>query len=133
LISLRPLQVGNASVKIFIDPLIWFSIVVIVFKKLPKEPFRPIAVIMSIILFINFSCTHIIGFCGLISHGTSYIDKKDRSHRIVIKTYDCFLAAGDPEYFEERTIINNIKWVTQFKENPIDTTKWQHVFLSDQE
>jgi len=46
-----------------------------------------------------------------------------------MKTYECLMTEGDPELFEERTIINHIKWVTPFEENPIDTTKWQRVSL----
>ena len=129
-----PLEYDNIKAKTFIYPIIWISMGYIVFKAFPKKSLTKSSLLMSLgVIGLLYIFTHVIGFCAWIKHGTLYINKRDKSIRIICRTYDCLGTAEDCQLFEERRISQHIKWVTSFDKKPIDTSKWQSVpFMSSE-
>jgi hypothetical protein len=136
LFFLLPLEYDNIKAKTFLYPIIWTSFAFIIYKTFPvKSLMRTILFSMGAIIYLVFALSFIInltGFCAWINHGTLYVNKRNPSARIISRGYGCFLTDDDRQLFEERRITLHIKWVTDFSEAPIDTTKWKAVpFMSD--
>jgi hypothetical protein len=129
-----PLEYDNIQAKTFIYPIMWIGMGYIVFKAFPgKSPTKSILLMLLGIIGLFYTFTHAIGFCAWIKHGTYYINKRDKSIRIICRTYDCYGTAEGCRLFEVRRITEHIKWVTSFDEKPIDTIKWQSVpFMSSE-
>jgi hypothetical protein len=127
-----PLEYDNIKAKTFIYPIMWIGVSYIVFRAFPENSqTRSISLIFLGIIGLFYTITHIVGFCGWSKHGTLYINKRDKSIRIICRTYDCLGTAEGCRLFEVRRITDHIKWVTSFDEKPIDTSKWQDVpFMS---
>jgi hypothetical protein len=128
-----PLEYDNIKAKTFIYPIMWISLGYIVFKAFPGKSYTQRILLMLLgIIGLFYTFTHVIGFCGWIKHGTLYVNKRDKSIRIICRTYDCLGTAEGCRLFEQRIITEHIKWVTNFDEKPIDTT-WQSVpFMSNE-
>jgi hypothetical protein len=127
-----PLEYDKIKAKTFIYPIMWTGMGYIVFKAFRRKSNIQITLLILLgIIGLFYTITHIIGFCAWGSNGTLYINKKNKSNRIVCRTYDCLGTAEGCRLFEVRRITEHIKWVTNFDEQPIDTTKWQSVpFMS---
>ena len=123
-----PLEYDNIKAKTFIYPIMWISLGYIVFKAFPGKSYTKRILLMLLgIIGLFYIFIHVIGFCGWIQYGTLYVNKRDKSIRIICRTYGCFGTAEGCRFFEQRRITEHIKWVTSFDEKPIDTTKWQSV------
>lgn len=128
---LLPLQYDNMSAKTVIEPIIWTSIAFVAYKLFPRKSelrtgvFLIGGVIYLLFLFSWF--TNLTGFCANIDHGVLYVNKKDPSRVLTMKTYECFMTEGDPELFEERSLTDHFKWVTRFNQKPVDTVKWRSI------
>lgn len=132
LLLLLPLEYDNLKAKAFIYPIIWVSAGYIVVRAFPRKSITKSSLLLSLGIIVFFQIfIQVIGFCAWAKHGTLYINKRDKSIRIICRTYDCLGTAEGCRLFEERRITQHIKWVTSFDEKPIDTTKWQDVpFMS---
>jgi hypothetical protein len=136
LFFLLPLEYDNIKAKTFLYPIIWTSFAFIMYKTFPvKSLMRTILFSIGAIIYVVFALSFIInltGFCAWINHGTLYVNKRNPSVRIISRGYGCFLTDDDGQLFEERRFTPHIKWVTDFSETPIDTTKWKAVpFMSE--
>ncbi|OQP60610.1 hypothetical protein A3860_32875 [Niastella vici] len=129
-----PLEYDNIKAKAIIYPVMWISMGYIVFKAFPGKSLTKSSLLIILgVICLSYTFSHVIGFCGWIKHGTLYKNKRDKSIRIICRTYECFGTAEGCQLFEERRITEHIKWVTSFDEKPIDTTKWQSVpFMSSE-
>jgi hypothetical protein len=135
LIFFLPLQYDNIKARTFLYPIIWMSAAFVVYETFFKRSQERLAILKvgRVIAFflILYFFRGLIPFCAWINHGTLYVNKKDQSITITIKTFECMMTEGDPDLFEERKITQHLKWVTDFNAKTIDTTKWQKVpFMS---
>jgi hypothetical protein len=136
LIFFLPLQYDNIKARTFLYPIIWWSAAFVVyetfFKRSQERPaILKVGGVLAFCLILNF-LFGLLPFCGWMNYGTVYVSKKDQSTTITVKSYECLMTEGEPEYFEERKITQHLKWVTDFNAKVIDTTKWQRVpFSSD--
>lgn len=134
LFILLPLEYDNTKAKTFIYPIMWISMGYIVFKAFPRKSHTKSILLMLLgVIGLFYTFTHVIGFCTWTNHGTLYINKRDKSIRIICRTYDCLGTAEGCRLFEVRRITEHIKWVTSFNEKATDTTKWQNVPLMSSE
>jgi hypothetical protein len=134
---LHPLEYGNFKMKTVIYLFIWISIAVIVINVLPKRRSLMKTLGVSIGVLVYFFATCFFGFsflfCRWENHGIIYINKSDNSIKIICRTYDCYGTAEGCELFKARQLTKHIKWVTEFNDDPVDTTKWRRTdFNSDE-
>jgi hypothetical protein len=132
LFSLLPLEYDNIRARTFVYPLIYVSAAYVLYKALFERSSEKYAIglVGGIIafFFIIYYFLRLIGFCAWSDFGILYVNRNDKSDKIIMRGYGCFLTDTDTQLFEEREITKHLKWVTNFDEKPINTTKWQKVF-----
>lgn len=129
-----PMEYDDIKARTFIYPIMWIGAGYIVFKIFPKKSLTKSSLLIALgIVGLFYILTQVTGFCAWGHHGTLYVNKKDKSIKIICRTYDCFGTAEGCRLFKERRLTQHIKWVTSLDENPVDTTKWQSVSLMSSE
>lgn len=131
LFFLRPFEYGIIKASTLITPVIWTSAGFVLYKTFfdrarDRRAIVPFAQIACVLTFISFGWA-IIPFCGWQHYGTMYINKKDRSVTLRLRSYECLMTAGDGDLFEVRQITDHLTRVTEFHEKQVDTTKWEEV------
>lgn len=130
LIFLLPLQYDDIRASTFIFPLMWVSVIVVVYKVFyataaSKRGRLKLGVLCFAFLAV-YCLAHSIPFCAWTSFGEVYENKGNSRDRIMIRGYSCFLTDTDPYLYEVRYLTSNWKWVTEFH-GKVDTTRWRRI------
>jgi hypothetical protein len=137
LICLLPLEYDNFKLKTVIYPFVWTSIAVIILKVLPRHNslLKVIFVIFGAIVYLLLTGLFVFGslICSWTDNGTFYISKSDKSVKLICRTYDCVGTVDNCKLYKEKYLTKHIKWITEFNDKPIDTTKWREVSFNSDE
>lgn len=132
LFFLTEIEYDNFKLSPIVYPLIWISIPFILKYFLPESSLK-----ISHVLIASLVYTAIISFylffsvfCAWSKDLLLYKNKKDKSTLIVCRTYDCYGTAEDCRLFNVKKLTSHIKWVTKFKEEIVDSTKWDKIPFS---
>lgn len=130
LYQLLPLHIFGIAARQFVYPFIWLSFLLAGMCMLPtKKSFERNFLVVAGSLIYGF-LTLILAFvfylfCGWGSHGTFYTNRKNPSLKLVCLTYECYGTADPCQLYKQHELLPRVYWVTEFKEQPIDTTVWK--------
>jgi hypothetical protein len=132
LLILYRLEYDHFRLSKIVYVIIWIIVPLLIGKYFPKKK-SVINYILVTVVVITYLATFLVGlvmitgFCNYGNQETWYVNKNNKSVKIIKRNYACFETDNDTELFKERKLTNHISWVTGFNENPIDTSVWLKV------
>jgi hypothetical protein len=129
LLVLLPLELGSFKVKIFIYATLWISLPFIVSQFLPsrKSLIKDIILAVPATAYILLTCFFALRIimCRWSGDTTLYLNKKDKSLKVIGRRFGCYGTDDDYVVLKKRTLAKNIYWVTKFSEEEIDSSQWK--------
>lgn len=127
------LEFDNFKAKTISYPILWLGIGILGFKYFKNlrgsaSAIRKSLLGLGLAFYLIGSLFFGIQFimCAESKHGISFINKRDIHIRLECRTADCYLTTDPCQLYKVRQLTKHIKWVTEFNEVPVDTSKWQH-------
>jgi hypothetical protein len=128
---LIPIEIHAFKFKPIIYGTFWVAIPLFAHKFFDwrNSVFRIVLASVGGIIYASTSCFFLLNmfFCPYGEQWDTFINKKNKSIKIVTRSWSCFMTDNVYELYKERKITNDIKWVTKFTNLPIDTTEWKSV------
>ncbi len=132
LFLLTNLEIDSFKAKTIIYPILWIGIGLFGYGYYNILRGTDSAIRKTILglgfafyLFASLSFGLQFFFCGEGNKRTLLIHKTDKSLRLECRPYDCYGTADGCQLYKVRNLTKHIKWVTRFKEIPVDTSEWQ--------
>jgi len=90
---------------------------------------KMILVTIGALIYLGFSAILSLGIflCSEGNRGELYISRTNPSVKIISRSFGCFLTTDDINLYKERNLTENLKWVTSFDEQLVDTLYWKPV------
>ena len=115
-------------------PVLWICIGVAIFKyyqtlRVVESAIRRTLMGLGLAIYVfgtlGIGCQLIM--CGEMNNGVSFINKHDDKLTLESRDFECYGATGDYKLYKVRSLTKSLKWVTEFHDNPVDTTIWERV------